>query len=744
MTNGTTVRMWRRSLFVLIALVFLGFGLVCFRLAKLQLIDGDSLQKRAIEQQMADTKINAKRGTIYDRNMKPLAQSATVWTVVLEPNYLKSDDEKELVSTGLSEILGIDKSKLLEKAKKKSYYTIVKRKVETDIKDKVIQFKNDNKITNGIRLMEDNQRYYPYNNFASAVLGFVGSDSQGLSGLEAYYDKELTGEAGRLITAKNAIGTDMPFDYEQKIPARDGYSLVLSIDEVVQHLIEKNLEEGVINNNVKNRAAAIMMDVNTGEILGLSVKGDYNPNEPFKIADEEKAKEIENLPESERDAANAEALQQQWRNKAISDTYYPGSVFKMITASMGIEENVISEDQHIVNCTGGFIPYKGASCIHCHKRTGHGSQTFMEALCHSCNPAFIVLGQKVGAEKFFQYYIAFGFHEKTGIDLPGEAGDIFFSADGSMTMMDLAVASFGQNFSVTPIQMLTAAASIANGGRLLKPHVVKQIIDSNGNIIKSYEAIEKRKVISTDTSKRVSNMLYANVNSPIGAGKNAYVPGGCVCGKTGTSEKIGFSGPNGKDYIASFCGYAPAHNPQVAMLVYFDTPKGANYYGSIVAAPVFAKIMQDVLPYLGIERKYTEEELAKLETDTPDLVGRAIGEAKDLVQSQNLTPIILGNGEKVLSQIPEPSKSIPKGGTIVLYTDETNTSNSVRVKVPKLVGLTIAEVNKIASSCGLNVSIRGASFSGESISSLQSIEEGIEVERGTIVIVDFIQKDTIQ
>lgn len=743
MANGTTVRMWRRSLFVLIMIVFFGFSLVCFRLFQLQIVNGEDLQKRAIEQQMADTKISAQRGTIYDCNMKPLAQSATVWTVVLEPAYLKTDEEKELVACGLSEILEMDKNALLEKAKKKSYYIVIKRKVETDVKDKIIKFKNDNKISNGIRLIEDYKRYYPYGNFASAILGFTGTDSQGLSGLEAYYDKELTGEAGRLITAKNAIGTDMPFDYEQKVPSKDGNNLVLSIDEVIQHFIEKNLEEGVINNKVKNRAAAIMMNVNTGEIIGLSVKGDYNPNEPFVIADEETLKEVESLPESERDVARSVAWEKQWRNKAVSDTYYPGSVFKMITECMGIEENVISENDHLVNCTGSFIPYQGASCIHCHKRTGHGSLTAEEALLRSCNPGFIVLGQKVGAEKFYQYYTAFGFSEKTGIDLPGEASDIFFSADGSMTQMDLAVASFGQNFSITPIQMLTAASAIANGGRLVKPHVVKQIIDSNGNIVKSMETIVKRNVISEDTAKRVTQMLYKNVNTKEGSGKNGYVAGYRVCGKTGTSEKIGCSGADGKDYIASFCGFAPADNPQVAMLVYFDTPKGESYYGSAVAAPVFAKIMQDVLPYLGIEKKYTEEEIAQLETAAPSIVDKSIGEARNIVQSSGLIPIVLGEGEKVVSQIPEPSKSIRKGGTIVLYTDKISTNESVQV--PKLVGLSMMEANKVIAYSKLNISIKGASMSdGEVVSSNQSIPEGTLVKPGTVITVEFIQKDNIR
>ena len=740
MPKGTTVRMWRRSLFILIFLVILGFGTVIGRLAKLQLVDGEELQKMAIDQQLADTKINAQRGTIYDCNMKPLAQSATVWTVVLEPAHINDEKDKELISSGLAEILEVDKQELIKKlSNKKSYYAIAKAKVENDVKDKIIKFKNDNKITKGIRLIEDYKRYYPYGEFAAAVLGFTGAESQGLGGIEAYYDKYLKGQAGRLVTARNAIGTDMPFDYEQLVPAKDGYSLVLSIDEVIQHFLEKNLEEGIINHKVKNRATAIIMDVNTGEIKGMAVKGDFDPNKPFEIADENVLKEIEALPEAERKAAKRKAMEEQWRNKAVSDTYYPGSVFKMFTSAMGFEENVLTEESRFV-CTGGMKPFPGARYIKCHKRAGHGSQNFVEALCHSCNPAFMMIGQKVGAEKFYHYYSAFGFSEKTGIDLPGEASDIFFSADGSMAPMDLAVASFGQNFSVTPMQMLTAMASIANGGKLVKPHVVSKIIDSEGNIVKSIDTVVKRQAISKETSRRICNILQTNAT--IGSGKNGYVAGYRVAGKTGTSEKIGKSGPDGMDYISSFGGFAPADNPRFVMLVFFDTPKGANYYGSAVAAPVFAKVMEEVLPYEGIERVYTEEELAKLSISAPNVIDKSLSSAKNEIISLGLTPIVLGGGEKVISQIPSAYKQVPKGGTVVLYTD-TNSEND-KTTVPNLIGLTMSAANKLVTDSNLNINIKGAGLTGgEVVSSSQSIEPGTQVAKGTVITVEFIQKDQI-
>lgn len=735
MAKGTTIRMWRRALFVLVALIVVGFGVIVFRLVQLQIVQGESLQQMATEQQLKDTKINAQRGTIYDCNMKPLAQSATVWTVVLESAYLKDDATKEKVADGLSQILDMSKDEILEKANKKSFYTVVKRKVESDTKDKIIAFQKDNKITSGIRLVEDYKRYYPYGDFASCVIGFTGTDSQGLSGLESYYNEYLTGQSGRLVTARNAIGTDMPFDYEKMIPAQNGNSLVLCIDEVIQHFLEKGLEEGIVNNKVMNRAGAIMMDVNSGAILGMAVKGGYDLNHPFEIADATVKEQIEALPEEERSKAKAEALEAQWRNKIVNDTYMPGSVYKQVTTAMAFEENLINEKTNF-NCTGSFVPFNGARPIKCHKHGGHGSQLFERAFCNSCNPAFIQIGQLIGAERFYKYYQAFGFTEKTGIDLPGEANGIFFSKDGSMGPMDLAVASFGQNFSITPLQMVTAAAAIANGGHLVKPHIVKQIIDSDGNIIKSFDRIEKRQVISEDTSKRICKLLMQNAID--GGAKNGYVPGYRIGGKTGTSQKIGNSGPDGMDYIASFCGMAPADNPQVILLIYYDTPKGPSYYGAAVAAPTFAKVMQDALPYLGIERKYTDEEIEKLDIPVPFLVGSSVSQAKNQAINLQLNPVICGEGDTVVSQIPEVGTKIPKGGKIVLYTDADSANK--KAVVPKFIGLSLSAANKAAAEAGLNITIKGASLSGaSSVCASQSIAEGSQVNQGTVITLVFSQ-----
>ena len=516
MAKGTTIRMWRRTAFLL-AILIIGFAVVVGSLFRLQLVQGEEMQTRAVDQYLKDTSISAKRGTIYDCNMKVLAKSAGVWKVVLEPNYI-TDDNRGLICNGLSQILGLDKADLIERSKKKTYYDVVQNKVETDVKDQIVAFKEENEITNGIRLIPDYKRYYPYGKFASSVLGFTGSDNQGLAGIEAQYDSELTGVPGRLVTAKNAVGTDMPFDYEQMVDAQNGHSLVLTIDEVVQHFLEKYLEEGVANSGTRNRACGIVMDVNTGAILGMAVKGDFDPNDPFTLSDPKEQAAVDALQGEERTKALNEARQKQWRNKCVSDTYYPGSVFKMVTASMGLEEGIISENTSF-SCPGYYVVADRR--ISCWKSGGHGSETFAQGLCNSCNPVFIQVGEKLGPETFFKYFEAFGFTQKTGIDLPGESRSIYY--DETMGPVELATESFGQNFSITPIQMITAAAAVANGGYLVQPHVVAQVIDDEGNIVRTTDTTVKRQVISNETSRRVSAMLQETATT--GTAKNGYIAG---------------------------------------------------------------------------------------------------------------------------------------------------------------------------------------------------------------------------
>lgn len=734
--KGVNQKLRHRTMILLAIILVIGFGAATCRLAFLQVVKGESLSQKAVEQQLHDTEISAKRGTIYDRTGKVLAQSASVWRVVMAPANFKTDKQREYVAKNLSKILDLDYDEVLKETKENSYYVNVKRKIETKERNKILKLQDTLsekfKLSNVIDLLDDYKRYYPYNELASSVIGFTGEDDQGLEGLEYQYNKYLSGTSGRLISAKNSQGVDMPFAYEQSVDAKDGNNLVLTIDETVQAIVEKYMQQNIITNKVYNRGCAIMMDVTNGEIIAMATVGGYDLNEPYTIADETKQKEIKAITDKKKkNKAYSEALSEQWRNKAISDTYYPGSVFKIITSAMALEEGVVNADTSTFNCTGSM--QVSDRLIHCHDWNGHGTQSFEQAIINSCNPAFMQIGAKVGTAKFWEYYQAFGYSELTGIDLPGESDDQFFP--GSMGVVDLAVASFGQGFSITPIQMITAVSAVANGGNLVQPHVVKQIQDSNGNVVQNYDTKIKRKVVSSSVSKTLNTILQHN--SEQGGVKCGYVAGYRVAGKTGTSEKLVDSNGDGvEDYIASFLGYAPADNPKYAMLMFFDTPTGDNYYGSVVAAPVFSQIMEEVLPYLEVETEYTDSEREDLDAIAGQYVGMSTEEAQQQISDEGLTPVVKGSGSKVIAQMPESNSTVPKGGSVVLYTDKSSAKETV--EVPNLLDMSLSDVNSVASQYGLNVSVKGtSSTSGDGISTKQSIAEGTKVSEGTVITVTF-------
>ena len=714
-------------------ILIIGFGAVFARLSYLTVVKSSELQEDAVDQQLSDTTVSAKRGTIYDANGKVLAESASVWQVVMAPIYFKTDEQRKAAAEGLSEILGLDYDNVYEKTTQESYYVVVKRKIEVEARDKVLELidtlSEEYDCGNVIQLLDDYKRYYPQNDLASCVIGFTGSDEQGLEGVEYQYDSYLSGTPGRIITAKNARGTDMPFQYEQNVEAEDGNSIYLTIDETVQSICEKYMKQGIADNNVLNRGVCIAMDVNTGAILAMVTVDGYDLNDPYTLP-KETQKKINALSEKKQAQAESEALAAMWRNKAITDTYMPGSVFKMCTASMALEEGKVNDSSTFV-CTGSIVV--GGETIHCSHLEGHGTQNFVQATSNSCNPAFIQIGQLLGINKFCQYYQGFGFSEKTGIDLPGEADDSFWK-EGTMTDVDLAVASFGQNFSITPIQMITACSAVANGGYVLQPYVVSKITDSNGNVIKNVEKKVKRQVVSKATSDKMNEILAYNTETS--GASQGYVAGYKVAGKTGTSEKKGVKVISSfdEDYIASFCGYAPADDPQIAMLVFFDTPSGGAYYGSQVAAPVFINIMSEILPYLEIKTEYTESELEYIDVSAGDYTGMTVSDAESAAQTDGFTTTVKGNGEKVIAQIPAVSSKIPSGGNVVLYTDDT--SRSETVTVPNLVGYSAAEVNNVASAYGLNVSFSGASDTGV-VSTSQDVAEGTSVSPGTVITVSF-------
>lgn len=726
MIKGPTSKMRVRTRIIALFLSLLGLY-VFFHLIQLTLIDGDTYQQKALDQQLKDTSISPKRGTIYDANMKVLAKSASVWTVYIIPKQIKDDAQRELLVNGLSELLELDKDKLMEQSKKNTYYAVVKRKIELEDAKKVRQFATDNDLS-CIDLAEDSKRYYPFGNFASTVIGFTGTDSQGLAGLEAYYDKYLTGSPGRTVAAKNAWGLDMPFQYEKLYEANNGSDLVLTIDEVLQHYLEKQLDIAVNEHKVQDKAAGIVMNVKTGEILAMATKPDFDLNDPFTITDATALEEMQNLTGDALKEYRANAQNKQWRNKIISDLYEPGSVFKIVTGSSALEEGVTSMDDHF-SCSGS-VNVAGTT-MKCWKTSGHGSETFLEGIKNSCNPVFMELGARLGAERFYKYFKAFGLAEKTGIDISGEALSYYYTAE-QMGPVEIASCSFGQSNKITPLQMITAACAAVNGGKLMQPHLVKQIMDSDGNITKTFGAEVKRQVISEETSSAMALALEKVVSE--GGGKNAYVSGYRIGGKSGTSQKL-----DGEEdeRIASFLAFAPADDPQIAILVIVDNPKGVSSFGSYVAGPVVGAFMTEALPYLGIEPKYNEKELALVEISTPRVEGQAILEAQGNLSKAELKFQVEGNGSTVVKQVPAAGAMIPKNGRVILYTTEESAASSA-VTMPNLSGLTVSQAMARINAAELNVKVTGAGTDNPSnVVANQSIEEGKTVDKGTVVTVEF-------
>ena len=732
--KGPAQRLRQRTAILILLILVLGFGAAVLRLTYLTTVQSSELQESAVDLQLADTTVSAKRGTIYDANGNVLAESASVWQVVMSPVNFKNDKQRQAAAKGLSEIFDLEYNDVLDDTKQQSHYVVVKRRIESDEREKVLELidtlKKDYSCSGVIQLLDDYKRYYPKNSLASSVIGFTGSDDQGLEGIEYEYDSYLSGTPGRIITAQNARGTDMPFRYEQNVESEDGNNVYLTIDETIQSICEKYMQKGVEDNNVLNKGVCIAMDVNTGAILAMVTTDGYDLNNPYELSAKDK-KKIKSTPKKKQAEAESAALSNMWRNKAVADTYMPGSVFKMCIASAALEENLVN-DKTSFTCTGS-IEVEGET-IHCSNISGHGTQNFVEAISNSCNPAFIQIGQMLGAGKFRQYYQGFGFSDKTGIDLPGEAEDSFWK-EGKMGGVDLAVASFGQNFTITPIQMITACAAVSNGGYVVQPHVVSKITDSKGNVIKTVDKKVKRQVISDDTSKKMNEYLEYNTERQGAAA--GYISGYKVAGKTGTTEKRGVTKVESsfsEDYISSFCGYAPADDPQIAMLVFFDTPDGDAYYGSQVSSPVFINIMSEVLPYLDVKTSYTDEELGYVDVSAGDYTGVSVDEAKTAVEADGFTATVKGNGSTVISQIPTVSSGLQKGGSIVLYTDSD--SQSETVSVPSLIGLSPDEVNDVASAYGLNVSFSGATTSSGTSSS-QNVEAGTSVSPGTVITVSF-------
>lgn len=726
---------------LLAIIIILGFGATIFGMGYSQLYKGDFFKTKAETQQLSDTAITAQRGIIYDANMSVLAQSASAWKISLNATAFAEIPAKaqEQVYSVLINTLGVTREYLENKASYKQYNSVsIKTKVEKEAKDKLEAFvkgtfidKNNNEQSFGSVVMidEDVKRYYPYSTLASQILGFTGTDNNGLSGLESYYNSTLTGVDGRVISARSNSSVAQDIEYKSVYEAKQGTSLVLTVDETIQRYLENALSS-CYETSKANSCTGIVMDVKTGAILAMSTKGDFDPNDPYTINDKRTIESINKITDTkEKEKAEEEAMYSQWRNRAISDTYEPGSVFKLITMAAGLEENVVKYDEKFT-CTGSV---NVADRIYsCHNTAGHGTQTLTEGLMNSCNPYFITIGQRLGVDTFYKYFEAFGFTEETGIDLPGEAspkaGVTYFKKD-TMTKVNLASSSFGQSFQITPIQMITAVNAIANDGKLMQPYIVSKTLDSDGNVISQNQPIEKRQVVSESTSEKImASMEQVALN---GTARNAYVAGYRVGGKTGTSDKLNNVG----QVVASFVGVAPTNDPRITVLIVVDEPEGATG-GGAVAAPVAGEVIENTLTYLNVERQYNDSEKALLDVQVPNVTGDSVSEAKSSLEEDKFSVQIVGEGDKVLSQMPASGQYIPQGGVIVLYTEKQK--KKLKTVVPDFTGMTITEANYAAVNAGINIKVSGNSLSEESMTAYrQSSLKGSEVESGSTVTVYF-------
>lgn len=722
--------MLKRILIMAVVIIFLMTTTVA-RVFYLTIVRGEELSEKAETQQLKDTEITAMRGTIYDSNGNVLAQSASVWNVFIDPLNIK-DKQRDLIVDEFANLFGYDadeKKEFYDKTNHQNHYELVEKKVENNIKEKLSKFVSKNELGGCIGTEQTTKRYYPYGTLASSVIGFTGADDQGLSGIEAYYDEQLTGTNGRIITAKDAKSNNIANDYETSIAATDGDSIVLTINQTIQYYLEKGLRE-TMNEYQAKGAYGVVMNCNTGAVLAMSSLPDYDCNEPYKLTYSKDKKAIKKLSDkTAKQEAESAAVQNQWRNFTVSDTYVPGSVFKTFVASAALEENVVNLNT-TYNCTGSIQVDKYK--MKCHYHPGHGTQTLTQGLENSCNPFFITIGQKLGVHNYFKYFDAFGFTQKTNIDLPGEASPQYYKED-QYGIVELSSASFGQTNSLTPIQVCTGLCAIANGGKLLQPYLVSSIADANGKTVKKTQTKEIRQVISADTSEKVRKMMKSVVDN--GTGKNGYVAGYSVGGKTGTSTKLGESkNGEGDKYIVSFGAIAPSDDPEIAMLIIVDEPN-QDLGGGALCAPIAAQVTQEAMNVLGIEPKYNDSEMKDLSKQTPNVVGKSLDEAKKTLEENNLNFVVVGDDSTITRQCPSGADTIPNGGTVYLYTDD---SEKQTVNVPNFSGLTVNEAKDLASSSNLNIQIAGNSMSsGTVVAYRQSEEKQAKVEKGTVVTVTF-------
>ncbi len=746
---------------VTIAIIFAFLGLAG-RILYLQTRNHEEYRKQVVSQMTTESVIPAERGDIYDTNGVLLATDITVYRVFISPsdiqNAIKGVDgegkksQKDprpgldaLIADFLSSILDVDRSSIIEKAAKVNRLDeTIARNVENEVAVEIRKFINANELENMIHLEATPKRYYCYDSLASTVLGFTGSDHNGLYGIEHMYEDELAGTNGIYVTARDSKGREMPTEYENYVDAIDGYDITTTIDMFIQYELENQLRATLADNGADERVCGIVIDVNTGAILAMSTIPDFNCNDPFTLDEyfldilSEYAKDENIDEENEKYSAKLRELRNiSWSNKAITSTYMPGSTFKVITTAMCLEEKVVQVGETFV-CTGAYFVPGYSQPIHCHKTKGHGTQSFARALQQSCNPALMTIALRLGSAKFYDYFNAFGLMEKTGIDLPGEGNSIFHKVE-NFNQVELATASFGQNFTVTPIQQIRAIASVANGGYLVTPHIVSEMRDSDGNVVYSFDEGTKRQVVSTEVCETITKILEEGVSGDGGA-KNAYVAGYRIAAKTGTTEKKDKRLPDGSTpfRVGSTVAYAPADDPQVAVLIMVDEPNKGSVYGSIVAAPYVANVMRSILPYLGVEAVYTEKELENLNKTLPNYVGWGLEDAKSSLGYRGLEYEVVGDGDKIVKMAPEGGSGVRKDGKVYLYTGEIESGD--KTTVPDVIGKTASLANIMIVNSKLNINIVGATNYENGAGAVvvsQSPAAGEIVPKGTLVTVEF-------
>jgi stage V sporulation protein D (sporulation-specific penicillin-binding protein) len=743
--------MLSRTLILLIVCGIAAFLVLIGKLYQIQIVKHTLYETAAIEQQVRETEIDSGRGTIYDRNGNVLAMSASVDTIYISPaEIVMYGEDPTLIARGLSEILDVDYARILDMtADTKSWYKTVARKVEQERADAVRAFKTEHHL-NGVKIEPDSKRYYPYSSLACHVVGFVGTENTGLSGLELQLNDLLTGSAGRVVRAKNAYGSDMLYTkFEDYFDAENGNSVKTTIDVPIQYTLEKHLKQAVEDYGVRDGAAAICMNVRTGEILGMASLDNFDLNNYQEVSPAVREEMDDTTDEVVRKSIFERAQRDMWRNKAVEDMYEPGSTFKPITVAMALEEGAVDMNSSFY-CGGVYaVPGDTDEGRHCWKREGHGSQTLTQCLQHSCNVAMMQIAQKVGAARFYDYVDAFGFNEKTNIGLAGEANSLWWDSElfcNPYNQTQLAAASFGQTFNITPLQLVRAMSAVVNGGYLMRPYVVKEVLDADGNTVSQTEPTVLRQVISEETSAEMRAMLEQVVcDKEEGTGKNAYVAGYRIGGKTGTSTNTVKEAQTGsKEYIVSFLGVAPMDNPQVCVLVLLRNPDeacGVYVSGGNMGAPTVGKIMADILPYLGVEAIYTEEELQTIDRSVPNVVTMDVEAAQATLAAQGLAYRVIGNGSTVTMQLPAANSVVAAQSQIVLFADSESSSDLE--EVPDLSYLTYSIARQRLGYLALFIrsDTNNITDPEQDLVASQSIAPGTKVEHGTVVEVTLANTD---